>query len=190
MNIIIKPVLKENLDDFLYFFDNIKFLEHQDWSICYCYSFHFVGTAEEWNDKNNNRSSVIKLIIEEKMKGYLAYHNNNPIGWCNSNNKLNYERLELNKNIWDNTKGKICSVVCFLIDPEYRNKKIATSLLKRVCEDYKKNNYDFIEAYPKKGKLTNEEHCQGPLSMYKKLNFKEIKEFKNYYIVRKELKAL
>ena len=47
-----------------------------------------------------------------------------------------------------------------------------------------------IENMSKKGKLTNEEHCQGPLSMYKKLNFKEIKEFKNYYIVRKELKAL
>ena len=182
MDIVIKSVSKEIIDDYLYFFDNIKFTKHPNWSICYCYSFHFVGTAKEWNDKAKNRSSVIKLISEGKMKGYLAYYNNKPIGWCNANNKLNYERLKLNKNIWNNINGNICSIVCFLIDKDYRNKKVGTRLLLRVYDDYKKYNYDYIEAYPKKGNLSEEDQCTGPLSMYKKLDFKIINEYEDYYM--------
>ena len=189
MDIKIQAVSKKNLDDYLYFFDNMKFHDHPDWEVCYCYSFHFIGTGEEWNNKNKNRSAVIKLISEGKMKGYLAYYNEKPIGWCNANDKLNFERLQLNNDIWDEINSKICSIVCFLIHPEYRSKGVATQLLTKVCADYANLDYFFIEGYPKKGNLSNEDQCHGPLSMYTKLGFKVIKEFENYYLVRKDISS-
>jgi hypothetical protein len=53
---------------------------------------HFTGTNDQWN-KDENRSLVIKYINENKMAGYLAFHDNKPVGWCNANNRLNYKRL-------------------------------------------------------------------------------------------------
>jgi hypothetical protein len=87
MNIDIKPLDVDTLQDFLYFFDNMVFEEHPDWSVCYCYSFHFVGTGMEWNNGEKNRSSVIELIESKHMRGYLAYQDRTPIGWCNANDK-------------------------------------------------------------------------------------------------------
>lgn len=188
MEINIKPLTPDLLEDFLYFFDNIVFQDHPDWSVCYCYSFHFVGTASEWNNKEKNRSEVIKLIKENRMRGYLAYMDNKPIGWCNANDKLNYIRLKLDtfKEIWDNDKQKICSVVCFLIDPAKRGKGVASRLLEQVCIDYKDLGYDYIEAYPQKN--SNAEYCQGPPALYKNSGFEMIKEFDEFSMVRKKLK--
>ena len=187
MEIIIKPLSNDTLEDFLYYFDNMIFQDHPSWSVCYCYSFHFVGTSEEWNNKQKNRSSVIRLIEENHMRGYLAFKDQKPIGWCNANDKSNYERLKLKKELWDNNTQKICSVVCFLVDPKHRRKGIASKLLERVCMDYKKLGYDYIEAYPKKNKSTDEDQCQGPPTMYKSNGFEVIKEFEEFSIVRKKL---
>jgi len=92
MDISIKPLSADLISDYVYSFDNIAFSENPGWSACYCYSFHFTGTNEEWK-REDNRSSVIRLIKEKKMMGYLAYSGNNPVGWCNANNRLNYQSL-------------------------------------------------------------------------------------------------
>ena len=186
MNITIKSLSPDLLKDFLYFFDHAVFSEHPHWSVCYCYSFHFTGTKEEWNRKNN-RASVIRLIQDSKMKGYLAYSNGKPIGWCNANNRLNYERLLKYYNLSDIQNEKICSVVCFLVNPEYRRKGIAQKFLEQICVDYVYPDYEYIEAYPGKGQLSSEEHFMGPPALYEKFNFKIVNELKDYYIVRKDL---
>ena len=49
-------------------------------------------------------------------------------------------------------------------------------------------NYDYIEAYPGKGKLSCKGHFKGPLELYKKFDFKIVKEYNDYFVVRKKLK--
>jgi len=186
MDIIVKPLIPDLLYDYLFFFDHMVFAEHPDWSKCYCYSFHFTGPDEQWN-KKENRTAVIKLIKEDKMRGYLAYSNNKPIGWCNANNRNNYQRLRRIYELDDDTKENICSIVCFLISPEFRRKGIAKMLLERIIEDYSFNNYDYIEAYPMKNELSCEKNYKGPLSLYKRNNFRIVKAYDNYNVVRREL---
>jgi ribosomal protein S18 acetylase RimI-like enzyme len=187
MNITIKPLTPDLIQDYLFFFDNLIFTENPDWSCCYCFSFHFVGTYKQWN-RANNRASVIKYINEQKLTGYLAYSNNRPVGWCNANNRLNYERLLKYFDLINNQNDKICSIVCFLISPEYRRKGIAQKLLEQICTDYLIQDYNYIEAYPGKGRLSCEKHFKGPLELYMKFDFKIEKEYSNYYVVRKKLK--
>jgi len=187
MDISIKPLSPDLLEDFLFFFDNIVFSENPDWSICYCYSFHFTGTKEQWN-KEENRSSAIKLISDNKMKGYLAYSNNKPIGWCNANNRLHYQRLIKYYDLVGNIDDKVCSIVCFLISPDNRRKGVARKLLKQICTDYTVKGYHYLEAYPGKGELSCEGHFKGHLSLYKEFGFKIEKEYDDYYVVRKKLK--
>ena len=186
MDITVKPLTPNLLDDYLSFFDNMVFSEHPDWSKCYCYSFHFIGADEEWS-KEENRKSVIELISEHKLRGYLAYFKNTPIGWCNVNNRVNYQRLKKIYKIDDDSDEKICSIVCFLISPEFRRKGIAKALLEKVLLDYADKDYDYLEAYPMKGDSSCEKNYKGPLSLFEGNNFKILKEYDNYYIVRRKL---
>ena len=127
----IEPLSRDTLNDFLCFFDNMTFQEHPNWSVCYCYSFHFIGTAEEWNNKEKNRSAVIDLINKGEMKGYLGYSGSTPIGWCNANDKSAFKRLKLYDGIWNIGQTATVSVVCFLTAPEYRGRGVAKRLLTR-----------------------------------------------------------
>jgi GNAT superfamily N-acetyltransferase len=187
MDISIKPLTPELLNDFLSFFDNMVFTENPDWSKCYCYSFHFTGPDDLWN-KDENRSSVIKLINEKKMTGYLAYSDGYPVGWCNANNRLNFQRLLKYYNLVDNPQDKVCSIVCFLIQPEFRRKGIARKIIKKISLDCLAQDYNYIEAYPGKGALSCEGHYKGPLKLYEELGFKIEKEHNDYNVVRKILK--
>jgi ribosomal protein S18 acetylase RimI-like enzyme len=187
MDIEIKPLTSDLLDDYLFFFDNMIFKENPDWSICYCFSYHFIGTREQWN-KEENRASVINLVTDNKMKGYLALSDNKPVGWCNANDRLNYQRLLKYYDLIDNPGDKVCSIVCFLIHPDYRRQGIAQKILDKICMDYSNKDYDYIEAYPGKGKLSCEGHYRGPLQLYEKYDFKMKKEYDDYFVVRKQLK--
>lgn len=187
MNFEIKKLSGEVLDDYLFFFDNLVFDEHPDWQNCYCYSYHFTGTAEEWEIKGRNREKAIELIKAGRMRGYLAYVDGKPIGWVNANDKDNYERLALFEEMRDDGKDRICSVVCFVIKSGFRRKGVATRLLERVCEDYKADGYRYVEAYPDTHAVSSEDNFNGPLSLYKKNGFHSHKELKDCRIVRREL---
>ena len=187
MDISIKPLSADLLNDYLFFFDNDVHTENPDWSKCYCYSFHFIGDEDQTN-KEDNRSSVIQLITENKLHGYLAYYDNKPIGWCNANNRLNYEKLLKYYDLIDNPTDKVCSIVCFLISPDFRKKGIAQKILEQIIHDYSSLDYDYLEAYPGKGNLSCEKNFKGPLGLYEKYNFKITKEYADYYVVRNYLR--
>ena len=188
MEFQIKAVNSENVEDFLSFFDGLSFDDHPDWKICYCYSFHFTGTAEEWYIPGRNREMAAELIKKGHMRGYLAYSDGVPVGWCNANDKDNYERFSILPEIPDSAGKKVCSVVCFVINPEFRGKGIATSLLTRVCKDYEQTGYDYIEAYPANDDRKPSDHWKGPPSMYKKQSFINVIENEDFCIMRKYLK--
>jgi len=187
MEITIKPLSPDLLEDYLYFFDNMAFTENPDWEKCYCYSFHFVGPDEMWN-KKNNREAVTEMIQAGSMKGYLAFADNKPIGWCNVNNRNNYQRLMKIYELEKDTTEKVCSIVCFLISPEFRGKGIATLFLNKIIKDCSEKDFDFLEAYPDKSGFSCEKNYKGPLSLYEKNNFQIFSELEKNLVVRKSLK--
>jgi hypothetical protein len=56
---------------------------------------------------------IMDHINLNELQGYLVFEGNNPIGWCNVNNRLNYQRLLRDYDLIDNPDDKVCSVVCF-----------------------------------------------------------------------------
>ena len=187
MNFEIRPLTKELKDDYLFFFDNMIFKENPDRSICYCYDYHFTGDVATCT-RESNRSAVINLINENKLTGYLVFENDKPIGWCNANNRLNYQRLLKDFDLIDNPDDKVCSIVCFLIHPDYRRQGIAQKILEKIIKDYSNKDYDYIEAYPRKGELSSEGNFKGPVELYKRFGFKINKEYDDYYVMRKKLR--
>ena len=190
MTITIKALTPKLLDDFLFFFDNLAFTDNPDWAKCYCHFYHFNGTGKKFQKTTakENREASKQLILEEKMQGYLAYKDDEkPIGWCNANEKNRYSKPMLGKKIIKASGGKIASIVCFIIAPGYRRQGLARQLLKTACSDFKSKGYNILEAYPRKGELTDAMHYHGPFSLYESEGFTKHQEFKDYYIVRKSL---
>lgn len=149
MNIEIKRLTKDRKDDYLFFFDRIIFDENPDRSKCYCYDYHFLGDVDTCT-REQSRSAVINLIEQNKLRGYLVFDNDQPIGWCNVNDRSNYQRLLRDYDYVDNPDDKVCSIVCFLIHPDYRRQGIAQRILEKIITDYSNTDYDYFEAYPKK----------------------------------------
>ena len=163
--------------------NDMVFSENPHWSKCYCYSYHFTGANEDWT-REKNRSAVIELISEEKMKGFLAYDDHKAVGWCNANHKANYQSF---RDV-EISESEICAIVCFLISPGYRRQGIAQKLLEAVINEYTFMAYDYIEAYPRKDNYSCERNYHGHSSLYEKYDFKMEKEFDDHYVVRKGLK--
>lgn len=187
MKVDIKPLNKEIKEDYLFFFDHMMFDENPDRLKCYCYDYHFLGDVETCT-REESRSSVIELINENKLTGYLAFENDKPIGWCNANNRSNYQRLLRDYDYVDNPDDKVVSIVCFLIHPSYRRQGIAQQLLEQIIEDHSNTDIDYFEAYPKKEASSCEGNFKGPLKLYKKYGFEVHKEYDNYYVMRKQVK--
>lgn len=186
MNISVKTLSPDLLNDYLSFFDNMEFTENPHWSKCYCYSFHFTGPNEEWT-RENNRLAVSKLIKENKLRGFLAYSGNTVVGWCNANDRNNYQALTSTYEIDKQANEKIYSIVCFLISPEQRGKGIASLLMKEVIEKSTLAGYAYLEAYPEKASSSCERNYKGPLKLYESYGFKVVAEHDEYYVVRKTL---
>ena len=183
----IKALSPQLLNDFLHFFEHVEFEDHPDWAACYCHSFHFTGKDEQWTAAHN-RAAVIRMINANTMKGYLAYHREVPVGWCNVNSRECYQRMIQYEDLIEPSRDKIASLVCFLVHPDYRRGGIATRLIDRIEADYRSLGYDWLEAYPGKGDRSQEEHYTGPPSMFLSRGFQIIKESAEYYLVRKSLR--
>lgn len=192
MNLEIKKLSPDLLDDWLYFFDNVAFTDNDEWSGCYCMCYHWnesLNRKKEWNcsksDAPYNRSCAIDFIRKGKMQGYLAYEAGKVVGWCNANDKKAYDNIFSFPAIVIDQGKKVKSIVCFCVSPIARGKGVASQLLERVCTDAAADGYDYVEAYPFHHDSNHAYH--GPRAMYEKFGFEVCGNAKDCTVFRKKI---
>lgn len=193
INLVVEPLTENLLDDFLLFFDTVAFTDNPEWAGCYCHFYHASCSDRAWEkrSKEDNRNGSMQLILSGAMRGYLAYLDGKPAGWCNVNRKTAYPKLMASRRIADPAfDSLIASIVCFVVAPSCRDLGVARRLLQRVCADYSRKELAYLEAYPRKGKTSPARNYHGSLSMYLKEGFTVIKELKEYCIVRKAIRRV
>lgn len=177
MSIEIQKLSVELVNDWLGYFDH----DCGDWPGCYCMCYHWnsgYSARYDWNtevfrkwdgsSEVHNRHRAVDLIKQGIMQGYLAYYDGVVIGWCNANDRSMYNSTLFQLPKAGNNE-KVKSVVCFSVAPAFRNKGIATALLKKLCLDAATDGYDYVEAYP----FTYGEHnnYHGSTSLYLRNGF-------------------
>jgi len=156
-----------NVNAWLDFFDNRAFSDHKAWEGCYC-TYYYYPRYEGSLSTGKSRREYAKWLIENgKMTGYLVYEDGKVIGWCNVGSKRNYTKLKGNESSSEGTK----SIVCFMIEDQYRGRGIATALLKRIINDSRKDGTRKLEAYPNIKAQNPFSHYHGPLNMFLKEGF-------------------
>ncbi len=177
--------------DWVQYFDEIAFKDHQDWAFCYCLEGHLEPkTQESWINAQERRARAIELIQSGVMQGYLAYAGDRVVGWCNVNDRENYLYLTtMFREIGYQPEGRAKAIYCFLIAPEFRGKGVAQSLLDRVCEDAAQDGYDCIEVYPFVDKQFEFQY-HGTYGMYVRNGFTEIADLQYVKVMQKKLERV
>ncbi|MBN1117792.1 MAG: GNAT family N-acetyltransferase [Bacteroidales bacterium] len=186
MSYTIKPLTSELLEDYLWFFDNRAFCDNPEWAGCFCTFYMIKASAGEWMKRTPemNRNRVIELIKSGKQGGFLAYNGNTPIAYCNANAKENLCFDKFRTEINDTGTERIYSVVCFVIDPEYRRKGISKAFLKHIIINVDWEKYNCIEAYPSINTLDIKSNYHGFEHVYKELYFEEYRIYKEHAVLR------
>lgn len=191
MDIRIRKLTSALLEDYINFFENVA---HED---CYCTCYCSENQAGiDFQSRDFRRKSAIQYIKDGKIEGYLAYYNNQVVGWCNANNKTDcllcegWMRMlsDVNKSDTMDEEKRIKSIFCFIIAPNMRRKGIATKLLDFVCRDATKDGFDIVEAYPNKQFQDIYLDHMGPIELYKKNNFVPYQTLEDKIVMRKDLK--
>lgn len=150
---------KSRIEDYLSIFDKVS----SSGVVCYC--THWNMTQEEIDRnimapaKNNvapisqiSREVAVEMIHADKIHGYLAYEGEDPVGWCNCDDRENYVFLARHVSAGA-VEEKIKSIVCLKVVSEKDFFQVGSVLLESVCKLSKAEGYSFIEVYPHKGAM-------------------------------------
>ena len=197
MELDIRRLAPDMLEDYLFFFDNVAFADHKEWANCYCMHFHsYDGIEAEFKAYESSgktgfvREKASQFIKEGIIRGYLAYYNSRVAGWCSANDKQNYSALKNNvsPDLWtDDINRKIKSLVCFLIAPDMRGRSVSARLLERVCADAETDGYECVEAYPVMGGFDMYAAHRGTAEFFGKRGFVIHRQSENGGVMRKYL---
>ncbi len=198
MDIEIHKLTPERLEDFLYFFENVAPTDNKEWDRCYCTNYcaahnNRISKKKKFLNPDVRKTYAIEYVNKGLLQGYLAYADDNVIGWCNANNRndclhcFGWKNHIANKEIDKKTNEKVKSIFCFTVAPEMRGKGVATALLKKVIEDARSDGYDYIESYPNTEKTDIYFNYVGPYELYKRFGFEIYAETKWRFVLRRKL---
>jgi GNAT superfamily N-acetyltransferase len=189
MNIEIRSVGPQLLEDYLDFFDNTAFTDNHEWAGCYCCFYLIDHTREDWDTRTaeQNRRSVTDLIAGGDMHGYLAYVEGKVAGWCHAGPKTCFPALMESEELLDADLARTGSIVCFNVDPAQRRRGISAALLAAACEGFVALGLEVVEAYPRPEASGDSANYHGPLRMYLQSGFVTHRQFPTYQVVRKAL---
>ena len=195
MNIEIRKLTPDLAEDYVHFFDvtphDVNIDEHK----CYCVTWRsddsYVGDDHWYPTREERKAHALRFVRTGKIQGYLAYHGDIIVGWCNAtaNCQSGVNHLRSRWPIEEyNADIRVKSIFCFVIAPEMRRRGIATQLLERVCEDAADDGFDFVESYVNKEFKATIHDFRGASAMYEKCGFKQCAEREDRVVMRKALK--
>lgn len=204
MNIEIRKLTPDLIDDYIHFFDTTPHSEIPDNDDCKCYcvwwcnDHHDVNNIDYLLSQEKRRHYAREKINENKIQGYLAYFDNKVVGWCNANTKADCLKCFCWQRFMGGVTSEIVeelsysagvkSIFCFLIAPKMRRKGISKLLLERVCQDAAQDGFDFVEAYPKKTYTNEAKDFMGAAGLYMKCGFIVQGETEDTLVMRKPLR--
>ena len=185
-DIDIRPLTPQRLPDFLDFFEQRAFTDNPRWQSCYCHFPHADHATVIWKERSavQNRAATCERIAAGTMGGWLAYSQQQAIGWCNAGPRRFVAGLF---DAPEPLAERIGAIACFVVAPAFRGQHIATALLAAACDGLRERGFEWAEAYPRADAATAAESHHGPLAMYLAAGFVVVKDDDGDLTVRKRL---
>ena len=198
-NLKMEALNERNHKDYIEFFDKL-IAQSENRIVCYCTMWNM--TEEEIEAEifkpvkqglmrlnESARRAAKGLLARNAIHGYLAYLNNNPIGWCNAGDKNGYIFLGRHvKNDFSIPDGKILSIVGIEVEESFQNKGIEDLMVKHICCEAKKSGYEYAEAYPSSRGCMSEQTYRYLTKLYENNGFINKSVSESDRIMQKDLR--
>jgi len=195
MNAEIRKLTPEHAEEYARFFDTTPHDDNTDESKCYCVCWCNDDCAGvDFSSPAKRRALALRYVRENIIQGYLAYHADKVVGWCNANSKADcYECSSWPRVLGDVHRDKapdvkVKSIFCFVIAPEIRRQGLAKRFVERVCVDATADGFDFVEVYPYKTFIDEARDFMGPAELYAMSGFSVHYETEKRLVMRKRLR--
>jgi GNAT superfamily N-acetyltransferase len=185
----VRAVTPDLLTDWLTFFDRDAFADNPEWAACYCHFFHADSAEKPFEERDGpeNRAAACALLAAGRLRGYLAYVDGQPVGWCQAAPRTLIPNLQRDERLAIDDLNEVGSVVCFTIAAPYRHRGIARALLDAALDDFRRLGLVVAEAYPRPQATGDANNYYGPLALYLQAGFAPFREVDHVTMVRKQL---
>jgi GNAT superfamily N-acetyltransferase len=177
MNLKVKSLWQCEPSDFTNFLERLDYGHAPHWAGCYCRFYHIDMELEQWKNRLplENKIEALDAMSKREMHGFMAFDSERCIGWLNANDVETYVRLKNVLPAFVKDK-KVALTICFVIDPQYRNQKVATSLLETAIRHYRDLGYDGMLAAPIEADGDFALKYRGTPGMYEKFGYELIEK--------------
>ncbi|MBW3562970.1 MAG: GNAT family N-acetyltransferase [Actinobacteria bacterium] len=181
----VRPLAADSVDDWLRFFDREAFPEGHDWEGCYCYFDRFAGTSDDFDagTAERNRSAMIPLLEAGRVRGWLAYAGDRPVGWLHATSRLELPHLKVDAPLPGRGR-RVGVIACFVVASEHRRRGVAGALLDAAVEAFAYQGFHAVEAYPPRDPDDPERAYRGLPSLFSSAGFTVADELDHHLVVR------
>lgn len=176
----IKMLNFETMKDFFKLHEAIDFSYAHSWKGCYC-QFYYQRDQKIWEEMTvpEKKRQAIERIEAGRMGGFLAYDDEEPIGWLSADDSTRYAWSE---DAEFQFAEPTVLLMCLLIHHDYRRQGVAKALVQATIQHYKNIGYKRIVVKAFYNEKNPEKSYHGTPQMYEKLGFKLRKDDPKYPI--------
>lgn len=157
---------------------------------CWCMNWR-IEKNEKWEDVKGveAKKRFKKLITSGLAHGALAFSDEEVIGWCSFDKRIDYLKLDRAPSFKCDDAENVWSIPCFFIKKGFRKKGVALALLKHSVKSLKQHGAKIVEGYPVKleKELPAAFVWTGTLSLFERVGFKVVSNKKGKQRVRRKL---
>lgn len=144
---------------------------------CWCMFWRVPRKEFEKNKGLGNKRALQDLVSRGLKPGVIAYHGQEPIGWCAVAPRELYLGLANSRILKPVDDQAVWSVSCLFVNKEYRRRGLSTTLLRGAVEFAQKRGAKILEGYPTEPGKANTPDAflwHGVPSAFIKAGFKEV----------------
>lgn len=115
-----------------------------------CWCMYWRLPAKEFREKKGaaNKRALRALLQEGDAPGILAYHGDEPVGWCAVAPREVYVKLGTAKSLRPVDDQPAWSITCLFVTKTMRKKGVSVELLKAAARFVKVRGGKLVEGYP------------------------------------------
>jgi GNAT superfamily N-acetyltransferase len=118
---------------------------------CWC-MFWRLEQGDRYDDVKGPRAKrrFKALAAKGKVHGVLAFCDDEPVGWCAFERRVDFPRLDRAPSLKVIDAERVWSLPCFFVKAGWRGKGVAATLLRAAEEALVRRGAEIAEAYPVK----------------------------------------
>lgn len=144
---------------------------------CWCMYWRLHHAQFEKQKGEKNRLAMKRLVTSGIVPGIIAYHKNEPVGWCSVGPRSDFVRLEKSRIFRPVDEQPVWSINCLFVAGSYRNMGISSGLIAAAVDYARRKKAKIVEGYPfepQSGKQPDPFVWTGLASSYFDVGFKEV----------------